>query len=137
MVLKKIVSVPLLLCAMILVSCRNEKNEKTAAIEKSQDELFALLEQDGLKPVSRYAIVNQIAANHVSLNDQRALGLRLLARAHAIGYTYMIHAIIQLKHTAAVAICLRAGLLFGRHPRKCIELILLVKHNRCPLIGYY
>ena len=49
----------------------------------------------------------------------------------------MIHAIIQLKHAAAVAICLRAGLLFGRHPRKCIELILLVKHNRCPLIGYY
>lgn len=77
MVLKKIVSVPLLLCALILVSCGNEKNEKTAAIEKSQDELFALLGQDGLKPVSRYAIVNQIAANHVSLNDQHGLILFL------------------------------------------------------------
>lgn len=67
----------LLFSAMLFVSCRTEENDRNAAIEKSQTELFTLLGQGNLEPISRYAIVNQIATNLVSLNDQQGLILFL------------------------------------------------------------
>lgn len=75
--LKKLIFAAFLFSAMIFVSCKTEYNERNAAIEKSQTELFILLEQNDLEPVSRYAIVNQIATNLVSLNDQQGLILFL------------------------------------------------------------
>lgn len=75
--LNKLIPAFLLISAMFFVSCRTEENDKNAAIEKSQTELFALLDQENLEPVSRYAIVNQIATNLVSLNDQQGLILFL------------------------------------------------------------
>lgn len=58
-------------------SCKSKEDAKTEAIRKSQDELYSLLQKDDLEPVSRYAIVNQIANNLISLGDQQGLILFL------------------------------------------------------------
>lgn len=77
MIYKKVFYAVVLLFSAMFFSCRNTETEKTEAIKKSQEELFSLLEKDGLEPVSRYAIVNQIATNLIALDDQQGLILFL------------------------------------------------------------
>lgn len=69
----------LLLQTFVFISCsRNSSEDETVtAIQKSQDELYILLENPDLEPVSRYAIVNQIANNLIALNDQQGVILFL------------------------------------------------------------
>ena len=60
-------------------SCKknSREDETISAIQKSQNELYVLLENPNLEPVSRYAIVNQIANNLIALNDQQGVILFL------------------------------------------------------------
>lgn len=60
-------------------SCRNKSaaNDSREAIEKSQAELYSLLENPDLESISRYAIVNQIATNLITLNDRQGVILFL------------------------------------------------------------
>src|SRR5574344_1118178 len=60
------------LCAMIAVftSCEGRKNAPSAhSVENKQAELTTLLQNPKLDPGSRYAMVNQIAENLLSIND--------------------------------------------------------------------
>ncbi len=66
-----------LIFSIFNVSCKNQDDERTVAIKKSQEELFNLLKNEELEQVSRYAIVNQIASNLVSLKDNQGLILFL------------------------------------------------------------
>lgn len=58
-------------------SCTPKIDPKTTAIQKTQDELFILLQNPELDSISRYAIVNQIATNLRTLNDKQGLILFL------------------------------------------------------------
>ena len=70
---KKIAAFFTILSSLLFLSCNTEADERTAAIQKSQTELYSLLENKDLDSVSRYAIVNQIASNLVSLKDLQGL----------------------------------------------------------------
>ena len=60
------------------ISCSAQEQNKTdQAIKKAQNELFLLLEDKNLEDVSRYAIVNQIANNLITLKDEQGLILFL------------------------------------------------------------
>lgn len=77
MMLKKTITVLSAFLCLLFISCGNTEDAKTAAIKKSQTELYSLLEKPELESVSRYAIVNQIATNLIALNDQQGLILFL------------------------------------------------------------
>lgn len=70
---KKIAALFSIFMCLLVLSCKSEEDERTAAINKSQTELYSLLENKDLDSVSRYAIVNQIASNLVSLKDLQGL----------------------------------------------------------------
>ncbi len=74
---KRIALAMTLAVSFLFISCKTEEDTKNAAIEKSQTELYSLLENQNLDAVSRYAIVNQIANNLVELGDQQGLILFL------------------------------------------------------------
>lgn len=59
------------------VSCRNKSTDTVQSISSMQTELTSLLDNTELDSVSRYAIINQIAANLRSANDQQGLILFL------------------------------------------------------------
>ena len=69
----------LTLQTLMQTSCKknSREDETISAIQKSQNELYVLLENPNLEPVSRYAIVNQIANNLIALNDQQGVILFL------------------------------------------------------------
>lgn len=69
------------LCAVTFMFSGCKKNSAEAdgieAIKKSQEELYSLLKNENLEPVSRYAIVNQITNNLTVLNDRQGVILFL------------------------------------------------------------
>ncbi len=73
------------LALFLFMSCtaRNAENDGIAAIQKSQTELYALLENKELEDVSRYAIVNQIANNLIALGDNQGVILFLTSWVEA------------------------------------------------------
>lgn len=68
-----------LFASLIFTGCskNSKEEERIQAIEKSQEELYSLLENDKLEAVSRYAIVNQITNNLTALNDKQGVILFL------------------------------------------------------------
>lgn len=66
-----------MLSSFISCGTKNPEKDSRQAIEKSQAELYTLLENPDLKSVSRYAIVNQIATNLITLQDRQGVILFL------------------------------------------------------------
>lgn len=68
-----------ILLVTLFTGCKKSSTEADGieAIKKSQTELYSLLKNDNLEPVSRYAIVNQITNNLISLHDQQGVILFL------------------------------------------------------------
>lgn len=77
--MKKNLSIILIFSVFLCSSCKKETTENITieAIQKSQNELYSLLENSNLEPVSRYAIINQIATNLIAMNDQQGVILFL------------------------------------------------------------
>lgn len=77
--MKKNLSIILIFSVFLCSSCKKETTENMTieAIQKSQNELYSLLENSNLEPVSRYAIINQIATNLIAMNDQQGVILFL------------------------------------------------------------